>query len=155
VSASVVVEQEMTATPIVVWSMISDITRMGEWSPEALGGVWLDGATGPAVGARFRGRNQNGWRKWGAKCRVTDATPGQRFAFEVTYGPYHVASWAYDIAALPSGGTRVTETWHDRRGIVPRFVGVGITGVRDRVEANRAGMVITLQRLAAAASTDA
>jgi len=46
------------ASAEMVYDRISDVTRMGEWSPENQGGEWLDGATGAAVGARFRSRNK-------------------------------------------------------------------------------------------------
>ena len=34
---------------------MSDVTKIGSYSPETFEAQWLDGATGPAVGARFRG----------------------------------------------------------------------------------------------------
>jgi hypothetical protein len=37
------------AAPERVYDLVSDITRMGEWSPENLCGHWLDRADGPAV----------------------------------------------------------------------------------------------------------
>lgn len=43
-----------------VYDLISDITWMGHWSPECYRCVWLDGATGADVGARFRGYNRVG-----------------------------------------------------------------------------------------------
>ena len=54
------VSVEVDATPEQVWTLLTDITRAGEWSHETQGGEWLDGATGAAPGARFRGRNENG-----------------------------------------------------------------------------------------------
>ncbi|MEY3619020.1 MAG: hypothetical protein RL726_1718, partial [Actinomycetota bacterium] len=60
----VVVSKEIAASPEVVWEMVSDLTRMGEWSPENKGGEWIKGATGPAVGASFKGRNSNGKKSW-------------------------------------------------------------------------------------------
>ena len=47
-----------------LYDLISDLPRMGEWSPENCGGKWVKGATGPVVGARFRGHNRKGWRRW-------------------------------------------------------------------------------------------
>ncbi len=43
-----------------VYALISDITRMSEWSPECIHCEWTDEATGPAVGARFKARNKGG-----------------------------------------------------------------------------------------------
>ena len=48
--------------PDKIWRLVSDITKMGEYSPEVIEAEWIDGATGPAVGARYRGhvkRNEN------------------------------------------------------------------------------------------------
>lgn len=55
---NVAVVREVSASPEKVWSLVTDLPRMGEWSPENLGGEWLDGATGAAVGAKFRGNNK-------------------------------------------------------------------------------------------------
>ena len=74
------------APPQKVWELISDITKMGEYSPEVFEAEWLDGATGPAVGARYRGhvkRNERGPTYW-TKCRVTECVPGEVFEFGVT-----------------------------------------------------------------------
>ncbi|MEM9748776.1 MAG: SRPBCC family protein, partial [Actinomycetota bacterium] len=35
-----------------VWALVSDVTRIGEFSPETFEAEWLDGATGPAEGVR-------------------------------------------------------------------------------------------------------
>ena len=43
-----------------VWILVTDLPRMGEWSPENAGGKWVKGATGPALGAVFKGTNRNG-----------------------------------------------------------------------------------------------
>lgn len=53
---------EIDASPQRVYELVSDITRMGEWSPECYRCEWLDGATTATVGARFRGHNRLGPR---------------------------------------------------------------------------------------------
>ena len=58
--SDVSVERDIAAPPEKVWALISDVTRMGEWSPEARDGEWIKGATAPAVDARFKGRNARG-----------------------------------------------------------------------------------------------
>ena len=53
----------MSAPPEQVWDLVSDVTRIGSYSPETFEAEWIDGATGPAVGARFRGHvKRNGDR---------------------------------------------------------------------------------------------
>lgn len=144
------VEREIAASPERVWELISDVTRMGEWSPETTSCRWLGGADAPEVGARFRGSNRSGWRRWTTVCTVTDAEPGGSFAFEVKGGPVPVARWAYEIEAT-DGGCRVTESWVDRRPRVFAVMMGPLSGVSDRAEHNRAGMEETLDRLAEAA----
>jgi uncharacterized protein YndB with AHSA1/START domain len=147
---TVSVTRDVAAPPQVVWELVSDVTRMGEWSPETTGARWRGGADGPAVGARFSGSNRIGWRRWSTPCTVTAADPGRRFAFDVGVGPVAVATWAYDIEPTDAG-CRVTETWVDRRApVVATLTGL-VVGVADRAEHNRAGMATTLERLAEAA----
>ena len=145
------VDQDVAAPPDVVWGLVSDITRMGEWSPESTGGAWVKGATGPVVGARFKGKNRNGRRSWSTDCTVVEVEPGRTFAFEVTSGPLAVATWRYDIEPTPTG-CRVTETWVDDRGKIVSLLGKPVSGVADRAAHNEAGMVETLRRLADAAT---
>jgi hypothetical protein len=61
------VRQLIEAPREVVYDLVTDVTRMGEWSPECVACEWVDGATGPAVGARFRGRNRHGLARWSNK----------------------------------------------------------------------------------------
>ncbi len=46
--------------PISVFQLVSDITRMGEWSLECRCCEWVDEDADASVGARFRGYNQRG-----------------------------------------------------------------------------------------------
>ena len=74
---------DVNASPEAVWSLISDVTQIGRFSPETFEAQWLDGAVGPAVGAKFRGhvkRNEKGPIYWTA-CTVTECDPGRVFAF--------------------------------------------------------------------------
>ena len=78
----------MSAPPDEVWALVSDVTRIGSYSPETFEAEWLDGATGPAVGAKFRGhvkRNGKGPVYW-TECVVTDCVPGSLFGFDVIQG---------------------------------------------------------------------
>jgi uncharacterized protein YndB with AHSA1/START domain len=147
------VSREIAAEPRLLWAMVSDITRMREWSPEASGAQWVGGpggAEGPRVGARFVGHNRRGWHRWSSRGEVVEAEPGRSFAFEITSGGMAVARWSYTFEPAP-GGCRVEESWQDRRGLVIKVLGVLATGVADRAEHNRATMTATLDNLAAAA----
>jgi uncharacterized protein YndB with AHSA1/START domain len=136
-----------------VWAMVSDITRMGEWSPENVGGQWIGGATGPAVGAKFRGKNQKGWRRWSTTAEVVECEPGRAFAFDVTsVAGMKVARWGYRFEPA-GGGCTVEERWEDHRAGFMKQLGRLATGVPDRAAYNRDGMQATLDRLAAAAES--
>ena len=130
---------------------MADVTRMGEWSPENVGAVWLGDEKAPVVGARFRGTNENGKRTWKTLCTVVDADPGKSFAFEVKAGPLGVARWEYRFESTGDRECRVTETWVDQRGKIVTFMGRPVSGVKDRAAHNRTGMETTLERLAATA----
>ena len=134
---------DIDAPADVVWGLVSDLPRMGELSPENTGGTWQGGATGPATGARFRGSNRHGWRRWSTTVQVTACEPGRRFAFDVTSGGLSVATWSYDVAERP-GGCTLTETWEDRRGRAMNVVGRLATGVPHDVDGTAAGMERTL-----------
>jgi hypothetical protein len=147
------VSETVNASPADVYAMISDLPRMGEWSPENTGGKWLRGATGPAVGARFRGTNRAGFRFWATTVTVRAADVGRRFAFDVDVAGSPVSTWEYTFADHSDGGCVVTEKWTDRRPGWMRVVSVPLMGVSDRAGHNRKNMQETLRRLKAAAES--
>jgi uncharacterized protein YndB with AHSA1/START domain len=142
--------QTISADPEAVWRMVSDVTRMGDWSPETTSCRWLDGADGPAVGARFRGSNARGPLRWTTTCTVTAAEPGRRFSFDVTYGPLRISTWSYEFARR-DGGCEVTESWTDNRPTWMRLASIPVMAVADRAGHNRRGMEHTLAVLKRAA----
>lgn len=149
-ATTVRVERRIAAPAEEVWALVSDITRMGEWSPETTGGTWTKGATGPAVGARFKGTNEVGKKSWSTACRVNECEPGRTFGFLVTGLGSPVAQWTYEIE--PDGdGCVVTESWTDRRNWLLLKASKSVSGVADRESHNRAGMEQTLAALAAVA----
>jgi uncharacterized protein YndB with AHSA1/START domain len=147
---TVSVERTIKAPAEKLWAMVSDVTRMGEWSPENRGGTWLKGAREAAVGAQFKGKNQAGVRRWSTKCTVKECEPGKSFMFVSDAGPLAVAQWDYRFEEA-NGTTKVTETWTDRRAGIMKVMGKIVSGVGDRAAHNKAGMETTLERLAAAA----
>lgn len=148
------VEREIAASPETVWALVTDVTRMGEWSPETIGAQWISSPGGPTVGARFKGRNQYGSHKWETVCTVAECEPGRSFAFDVKGGPFRVARWTYTFEPAGSG-CRVIEQWDDHRGALLTWLAPLISGTKDRAEHNHATMTETLSRLAAAAEAPA
>src|ERR1700678_1123912 len=102
----------MAAPAATIWALVSDVTRIGSYSPETFEAEWLDGATGPAVGARFRGhvkRNGKGPVYW-TTCTVLDCVPERSFAFGVGSSEKPLNVWRYELE--PNGeGTDVTESF--------------------------------------------
>jgi uncharacterized protein YndB with AHSA1/START domain len=104
------VTMHVGAPPEQLWALVSDVTNMGRWSPETDQAEWLDGASGPEVGARFRGHNQRGFLKYWTKCTVVTVEPGREFAFVVGTVQKPLTRWTFHLE--PSGvGTDVTESW--------------------------------------------
>ncbi len=148
-TAHVEVTRHIAASPEVVWNAVTDVTRMGEWSPECHTCEWKDDATGPAVGAWFVGHNRNGEFEWSTEAEIIECRPNEVFRFDGVFGDLHFAKWAYLIEATDDGCI-VTETWDEGRPPEVIEMTKSISGVGDRTSHNRAGMEQTLERLAAA-----
>ena len=146
-------QADIDAPPAVLYDLVSDVSRMGEWSPECRRCVWIDGATGPAVGARFKGSNRRGVFRWSTKPRVVVADPGREFAFATTYLGSDMTKWTYRFETGANGAT-VTESFEMLRDMPWVFrVGDRLMGVTDRKADLEAGMQETLRRFKAAAET--
>lgn len=146
------VTQDIGAPAERVWTMVADLPRMGEWSPENAGATWLRGATGPKAGATFSGSNENGNKRWKTSGTIVDADPGRLFTFRITAKGFKVAEWRYEFETTATG-CRVTETWIDQRGLIAKKLGKPVSGVADRVAHNRRTMEQTLERLKHAAES--
>jgi hypothetical protein len=131
-----------------VWALVSDLPRMGQWSPENKGGRWVKGATGLALGAVFKGSNKNGLRRWSTTVTVVANEPGKLFEFAVTSGPLAVTRWRSEFEDTDAG-CRVTESWLDERK--PWFTAIArVVGDHGAGNAERQ-MTATLANLAKAA----
>jgi len=138
-----------------VWDLVSDVTRVGEFSPETFEAEWLDGATGPEVGARFRGhvrRNGRGPVYW-TVCTVTACDPGREFAFSVGgLGTSTVNTWRYELTP-GDDGTDVTESFELPDTLPIRLYWLLAGPLRHRTNIN--GMRTTLERIKAVTESPA
>lgn len=138
----------MAAPPQRVWDLVSDVTQIGRFSPETFEAEWVDGASAPAVGAKFRGhvkRNERGPIYW-TKCTVTTCEPGREFGFAVGVGDRAVNNWRYRLE--PSGdGTDVTESFELADTLPTRLYWKLLGRLRGRT--NERGMRTTLERIKA------
>jgi uncharacterized protein YndB with AHSA1/START domain len=103
---------EIAAPPERVYRLITDITRMGEWSPECYRCTWLNGPGTAVPGARFRGYNKLGLYRWQTTAVVTAAEEGQLFAFITIHDKTgrEETAWRYDLLPSPAG-TALTESY--------------------------------------------
>jgi uncharacterized protein YndB with AHSA1/START domain len=147
---------EIAAPAEAVWALVSDLTRMGEWSPETERVEWTGGATGPSVGATFKGHNRNAGRRWSTTCTITMADPPRELAWDVkAVGFLPVATWRYEIEPIDDMSCRVTESTTDKRNGLFKKVTALATGVHDRGAHNVANIEQTLARIKAAAEPGA
>ena len=146
------VNTHVDALPEKVWALVGDLGRMGEWSPECTGVTWKHGAAGPAIGARFKGHNKKGWRRWSTDGTIAVYEPGRALAFDVTAARLPIARWGYRVEA-DGGGSLLTETFEDHRGGAGRALGRAARGVDDVTAHNRDGMERTLARIKAVAES--
>ena len=138
----------MVAPPERIWDLLSDVTRIGRYSPETFEAEWLDGSTGPSLGARFRGhvkRNGRGPTYW-TTCTVTACEPGREFAFGVGTGAKPLTLWGYRLEAR-GDGTDVTETFDLADTFSLRLYWLLFGWARGRT--NRNDMRTTLERVKA------
>ena len=144
--ASVTVAMDAPAEE--VWDLVADIRNTGKFSPETFEAEWLDGATGPELGATFRGhvkRNEIGPIYW-TTCRVTACEPGREFGFEVLMGDRPVNNWHYLFTSV-DGGTEVTESFRMNEGLMTTVF--GLFGGQLRTRRNIRDMRKTLERIKA------
>jgi uncharacterized protein YndB with AHSA1/START domain len=97
------------ASPPDVYRLVSDIERIGEWSPECRSAVWLD--EGRGVGARFRGHNRAGANRWSRICEVLVAEPDREFTWRtIPGGPAMDDSTRWSFVLEPDGsGTELQQ----------------------------------------------
>jgi hypothetical protein len=138
------------ARPEVVWDLVSDITRMGEWSPECTGGRWFGRRKGPEVGATFVGYNRRGRIRWLTTAKVEESERGRSFVFRIRESGVR---WSYEFA--PDGDGTTLSEFRDlsgaRVGMIRTFSTVFLGGMDDHAGELREGMRQTLARIKAAA----
>ena len=133
-----------------VWSMVTDLPRMGEWSPENQGGEWAKGATGAAVGAVFKGTNKNGKKQWSTSVKVNQCDAPRKFSFGLMLLGKNWCDWIYEIEPTATG-CRVTHSWVDHRTPWAGTLGKWASGVADRTTHNKGNMEVRLANLKKAA----
>ena len=127
-----------------VWAVVGDPTRIGEISPECYRTKWLGRSSGPAPGAQFLGFNKKGLLRWPTRGTIAAYEPEREISWDVDLLGQSVARWSFRLVP-EGGGTRVVQTWQDKRSPLATIVGRARTN--DSPTHNRAGMEQTLDRL--------
>src|SRR5215472_14090064 len=157
-------EAVVAAPPELVWDLVADITRIGEWSPECIRSAWLTEPGRPQPGARFTGHNRFGNDfEYEVTCIVTEADRPRSFAWVVLDDSGDPArpssSWRYQIDPLPGGGSRIRQRFTHGPGTsflrevaaeAPNGAAEIIAARRDGLRAN---MIATLRAMKAAAES--
>lgn len=133
---------DIAAPPAMVWAIVSDLKRMGEWSPQCTHMVVLGGEV--KQGARTFNLNKQGWKRWPTNAKVVAFEPERTIAFQVLENR---TVWSYELEPTATG-TRLTESRKTPRGVskvskvltttmlggVPSFEAELATGIRRTLE---------------------
>lgn len=144
------VDRYIEASPEVLYDLVSDVTRTPERTSDIVRCEWLDGATGPAVGARFKSINTQGrGPNWSNKPVVTVADPGKEFSFTRTEPFAGTILWRHRFVA-DGTGTRMYESYEVIKPIraMGWFIIDTLYGLRDRRTELRLSMTRSMDRVA-------
>ena len=151
-SRHVAVTVDVDADPDEVWAVVSDPTRVGEWSREARGCEWVSTGPVPFVGARFVGANQaSRLRRWHRQCEVVACAAPREFSWRTVPTALYRDSttWRIVLEPIDGGGTRIHQSYDlDAPGWLLRMLWLTMPTHRDRTEELRDD----LRRLGAVAS---
>jgi uncharacterized protein YndB with AHSA1/START domain len=136
-----------------VWDLVSDIHLIAEISSEVLSVRWSDDAAGPAVGARFVGRNfHQAFGEWETTSIVIDCDRPRVFGWAVTDADRPSAVWRFLLR--PEGEGTVVTQWAQmgpaRSGLsfaIDRMPEKEERIVARRLAEFRAGMTTSLARI--------
>ena len=138
------VETEVAASPGQVWTLLTDVTRVGEWSHECRAASWLVGDDRAAVGARFAGRNRSGALRWRRRCEITELEPEELLVYRTSGGlPPDSTEWRIELEPTASGGSLVRQSFQVVRLplVTELMILVLLRPHRDRTAALRADLV--------------
>jgi hemerythrin-like domain-containing protein len=108
------VSAHASAPPEAVWPVVTDVTRVGEWSHECQSAAWTGGSSRATVGAQFRGRSRSGISRWSRVCTVVLCTEPVEFAYR-TRGRLFGDATEWHFSLEPEGtGTRITQHYRVR-----------------------------------------
>ena len=150
------VSRDIAASPEAVWELVSDITRIGDWSPECYRCEW-DAGQVPGLGATFTGYNRFGDTEWSNRSTIVEWVPLERVAWEVRltgraaekFGSNAATRWGFTIERIVTGA-RLSQVTDDMRSEELKAVGAKfLPEIPDRAQRNLETMEATLAAIAA------
>jgi uncharacterized protein YndB with AHSA1/START domain len=143
-------EIEINAPVAKVWSLVSDPSRMPQWSPQCR----IMKALGPIrPGTRTINLNRRGLLFWPTTSVITEVVPERKFAFRI---PINTSVWSYELEPTATG-TRLIETRHAENGVTAVSTAVtkaALGGVDSFEQELLEGMSQSLARIKAAAEAN-
>ena len=142
-------EIDIDAPVAKVWTLVSDLSRMPQWSPQCR----LMKAFGPVrQGTRTINLNRRNRLFWPTTCTVTEVIPEKKLAFKVDINR---TIWSYELEPTETG-TRLVESRHAENGVTA-FSNMSINALLGGVPSFERelvdGMNATLSRIKAAAES--
>ena len=137
---------DIDATPEQVWEVISDLKRMGEWSPQCVKMI-VRGPVG--LGTKTINVNRHGPLVWPTTSKIVRFSPNQELGFRVAENR---TVWSFQLEPTADGGTLVThrrETPHGISAISKAMTAVALGGPDAFVAELLEGMSRTLERVKA------
>ena len=141
---------EIAAAPETVWTLVSDVRRMAEWSPQVESTRLRGGAEQVADGVEFTNLNNNGTFQWKTHGTIIRLDNGREIAFRIK------ENWAiWSLRLEPTaGGTKLTQRRESPEGspaATAQVIDTYLGGQDAFTQSMRDGMRQTLQAIKSAA----
>lgn len=143
-SASVTID----ASPEAVWAVLTDFSRMQEWSPETVRMIPVGRGSDVRVGRWYLGINKRGLVVWPTRNRLAEYEPPRTLAWDTVDSG---ARWIYELTQSGTG-TLLTERRpapRDLTGLSKAFAKLFLGGVDAHADELEDGMCETLIRIKA------
>ncbi|HEU4812331.1 MAG TPA: SRPBCC family protein [Nocardioides sp.] len=143
-------EATVAAPPERVWELLTDLSRMPDWSPELVAMVPLK-TGGLRLGQWYLGINRRKVALWPTRSVVAVLEPGRALAWDTRSSG---ARWIWEVEADGAGGTRLVHRRPVPAGVTLLsrvFAPLALGGSASHADELEAGMQQTVARLKAAA----
>jgi uncharacterized protein YndB with AHSA1/START domain len=137
---------DVAAPPAKVWSLLTDLPRMSQWSPQVVRTIVRGGPV--QLGTRAFNINHRGPLVWPTRTKVVAFEPHREFAFRVKENQ---TIWSFTLEPTEAG-TRVTQRRSAPDGISDislKLTRIALGGQQTFTRELKAGMRQTLERVKA------